>query len=164
MVGIPLGWVTGNAFEWAFHKYVLHGLGKDKKSFWAFHFHEHHRLARQHAMGDPGYEASVFHWNAQGKEAASLVAGAALVAPLFPVAPFFTATLWYRLWRYYQVHKRAHVEPGWAKEQLSWHYAHHRGRDQELNWCVTNPFFDKLMGTYEPMPEATAAPAAVLAV
>ena len=27
MLGIPLGLAVANATEWAFHKYVLHGLG-----------------------------------------------------------------------------------------------------------------------------------------
>src|SRR4051812_26166049 len=92
MIGIPLGLIYSNAFEWAFHKYVLHGLGKNKKSFWSFHFHEHHREARRHDMIDPGYQQSVWHWNAQGKEATALLAGGLALVPLFPVAPFFTAT------------------------------------------------------------------------
>jgi len=152
MIGIPLGLAYSNAFEWAFHKYVLHGLGKNKASFWSFHFHDHHRLARKHAMKDPGYAESVFQWNPQGKEAAALAAGAVIMAPFFPVAPFFTGTVWYCLWNYYRVHKQAHLDPEWAKEHLPWHVAHHMGRDQDTNWCVTNPWFDKVMQTAEPMP------------
>jgi hypothetical protein len=153
MIGIPIGLASANAFEWAFHKYVLHGLGKNKKSFWSFHFHDHHRVSRKNGMHDPGYDESVFQWNPQGKEAAALALGAVGVLPLLPVAPFFTATVWYSLLRYYRVHKRAHVDPAWAYEHLPWHVAHHMGRDQDLNWCVTNPWFDKVMRTFEPMPD-----------
>ncbi len=36
MIGIPLGLLWANAGEWAIHKYVLHGLGRRKGTFWAF--------------------------------------------------------------------------------------------------------------------------------
>ena len=35
MLGIPLGLAASNATEWLMHKYVLHGLGRKKDSFWA---------------------------------------------------------------------------------------------------------------------------------
>ena len=56
MIGIPLGLVTANAVEWCMHKYVLHEAGRDRNSFWAFHFHEHHRVVRQHGFKDPNYQ------------------------------------------------------------------------------------------------------------
>ena len=36
MIGIPIGLIAANASEWLIHKYVLHGPGKKKDSFWAF--------------------------------------------------------------------------------------------------------------------------------
>jgi hypothetical protein len=147
MIGVPLGLAYTNAGEWLLHKYMLHGLGKDKANFWAFHWHEHHREARKHDMFDPQYVRSVFTWSPQGKEAAALLAGALLHIPLFPIFPFFTATVWYRMLRYYQLHKRAHLDQGWAKEHLPWHYDHHMGKDQNANWCVTHPWFDYVRGT-----------------
>lgn len=147
MIGIPLGLLYTNAGEWVFHRYVLHGLGKNKKSFWSFHWHEHHRAARQHDMLDEQYETSVFRWSAKGKEALALAVGAAMHTPLFPVAPFFTATVWWRMLHYYRAHKRSHLDPEWAKAKLSWHYDHHMGKTQNANWCVTHPFFDNLVGT-----------------
>ena len=147
MIGIPLGLAAVNAGEWLIHKHWLHGLGKNKKSFWAFHWHEHHREARKHDMFDPQYVRSVFTWSPQGKEAAALVAGAVTLVPLFPVAPFFTGTVWYRMLRYYQIHKKAHLDSSWAKENVPWHVDHHMGKDQNANWCVTNPWFDYVLGT-----------------
>ena len=38
----------------------------------------------------------------------------------------------------------------WARENLTWHYDHHMGPDQDCNWCVTWPWFDHIMGTREP--------------
>ncbi|MBX7098669.1 MAG: sterol desaturase family protein [Myxococcaceae bacterium] len=147
MVGIPLGLAWANAFEWVFHKYILHERGQDKRSFWSFHWHEHHRESRKHAFEDPCYRRSVFSWSPQGKEAAALAAGAVAVAPLFPVAPFFVGTLWWSALHYYRVHKRSHLDPEWAKANLPWHYDHHMGKDQNANWCVTHPWFDYVMGT-----------------
>jgi hypothetical protein len=147
MIGIPIALAYTNISEWLIHKYWLHGLGKNKQSFWSFHWHEHHREARKHDMYDPQYVRSVFGWSPQGKEVLALVGGAVAVAPLLPIAPFFTVTVWYRTLRYYQMHKKAHLDPAWAKEHLPWHYDHHMGKDQNANWCVTHPWFDHVMGT-----------------
>ena len=163
MIGIPVGLAYTNIGEWLIHKYVLHGLGKNRKSFWSFHWHEHHRESRQNDMIDPQYVRPLFTWSPQGKEALALAVGAVLHAPLFPLAPFFTGTVWYRMVRYYQIHKRAHLDPHWAKENLPWHYDHHMGKDQNANWCVTHPWFDDIVGTrkkyqYRVAPNGGVAP------
>ena len=49
--------------------------------------------------------------------------------------------------RYYFVHKKAHLNPEWAKEKLPWHYEHHMGKNQDSNWCVTFPLWDYILGT-----------------
>jgi hypothetical protein len=151
MIGIPLGLAVANASEWAFHKYVLHGLGRDKRSFWSFHWHDHHRNARKHGHLDADYRARLFTaWNGQSKEALALAAGVAVLAPLAPIAPWFVGTVIYSTINYYRKHKRAHLDPAWAREHLPWHYDHHMGSNQNANWCVTRPWFDHLMGTREP--------------
>ena len=48
---------------------------------------------------------------------------------------------------YYYLHRRAHLEPEWAKKKLPWHYDHHMNSNQDANWCVTKPWFDYLLGT-----------------
>jgi hypothetical protein len=168
MIGIPIGLLYANAGEWLIHKYVLHGIGKKKKSFWSFHWSEHHRAARKNDFKDPDYERSPFANNAQGKEALALVGLVAVHLPLAGVAPWFTATVCYSAANYYYKHKRAHLDPEWAKQHLKHHYDHHMGQNQDANWCVTQPWFDHLLGTridYEydergrarPKPEATPA-------
>lgn len=148
MIGIPLGWLVSNASEWLIHKYWLHGRGKNRKSFWSFHWHDHHKSARTLGMEDPDYLNTPFKaWDPQTKEIAALLAGAAVHAPLFPVAPFYVATVWFCAARYYHVHKKSHLDPEWAKEHLPWHWDHHMGPNQDANWCVTHPFFDQVMGT-----------------
>ncbi|MBK8693335.1 MAG: hypothetical protein IPN17_13835 [Deltaproteobacteria bacterium] len=39
MIGLPLALLYSNAWEWVIHKYVLHGMGKSRESFWSFHWH-----------------------------------------------------------------------------------------------------------------------------
>ena len=148
MIGIPLGLLVANAGEWAIHKYLLHERGKKKKSFWSFHWHEHHNHVRKNDMVDEAYLRPPFRkWDAHTKEVVSLLGAAAAVAPLFPIAPFFTATCWWSTLSYYKKHKRAHLDPAWAKEHLPWHYDHHMGPNQDSNWCVSQPLFDYVMGT-----------------
>ena len=66
--GIVAGLLYSNASEWLVHKYLLHGLGRKKDSFYAFHWHEHHKRARKSEMRDEDYERSPFGTHAQGKE------------------------------------------------------------------------------------------------
>jgi hypothetical protein len=150
MIGIPLAFAASSVVEWVVHKYLLHGLGRKRNSFFAYHWHEHHKAARENDMVDPSYERSPFGWNAQGKEALGLVSMGLALTPLLPVAPFFVMTGWYCLHRYWRIHKKAHEDPAWAREHLPWHVDHHLGRDQNQNWCVTNPWFDHVMDTRIP--------------
>lgn len=147
MIGIPVALVYANAFEWWAHKHLLHGLGKKKGSFFAFHFYDHHRAARKHHMVDEGYREGILGGAPQRKEALLLAGLVAAHLPLLPVAPFFTATVAWSAAHYWRTHKRAHLDPDWAEEHLPWHVEHHLGRDQDANWCVTHPFFDRVMGT-----------------
>lgn len=144
---IILGLVYGNAFEWLVHRYVLHGMGKNKSSLWAFHWHDHHKKARRGLMVDEDYQVGIKGMNAPAKEVISLFGAAVLHLPLLWVAPFFTLTAWYGAFNYYRVHKKAHLDIEWGKKHLSWHYDHHMGPNQDANWCVTRPYFDWLMGT-----------------
>jgi hypothetical protein len=147
MLGIPLGLAYVNAGEWLFHRFVLHGIGKWKAGPFAFHYHEHHRAARRHQGYDPDYKRSLWGWHPQSQEALGLALTGLVHLPLIPVAPFFAGTVLWSLVRYHRVHKRAHLDPEWARQHLPWHYDHHMGPDQEANWCVTQPWFDNLMGT-----------------
>src|SRR5436309_2481134 len=47
MIGIPLGLAVFGYGEWATHKYLLHGLGRDRSSRLSFHYHEHHQAVRR---------------------------------------------------------------------------------------------------------------------
>jgi sterol desaturase/sphingolipid hydroxylase (fatty acid hydroxylase superfamily) len=147
MIGIPIAVAASGISEWWIHKHILHGAGKKRESFWAFHFHEHHSASRRHQMIDGDYLRSPFRWNAQGKEVLGLCLLSIPVLATAPVAPFFAATSVYMGMRYYRLHKRAHLDPDWAREHLAWHYDHHMGPDQDCNWGVTVEWPDRLFGT-----------------
>lgn len=147
MIGIPLGLLYANAGEWLLHKHVLHARGRVPGSFWSFHLHEHHRAASLLGGRDPAYEHFRLEWNAQTKEAAALAVAALAHLPLFPFAPGFTGAVWFSIGSYYYVHRKAHLDPAWAREHLPWHVDHHMGADPDCNWCVTFPLFDAVMGT-----------------
>jgi sterol desaturase/sphingolipid hydroxylase (fatty acid hydroxylase superfamily) len=150
MIGIPLALIYANASEWTIHKYILHQRGKNRRSFWSFHYFDHHRASRSNDMHDTAYESKQLKLDARTKEAIGIAVLCGMHAPLFPVAPFFTGTLWYSAFRYYRVHKRAHLDSEWARTHLPWHYDHHMGPNSESNWCVSKPWFDHLMGTRVP--------------
>jgi len=150
LLSIPLALLYANAAEWALHRYVLHGIGKNKASIWNFHWGEHHRNCRRHNHLDPTYERGLFGWHAQGKEALGITLLVALHLPLLPVAPAFVATLVYTALNYMHKHRRAHQDPQWARQHLRWHYDHHMGKNQDANWGVTRPWFDQLLGTRVP--------------
>ena len=147
MIGIPLGLAYGNAVEWILHRYLLHGLGKKKKTFFSFHWSEHHKNARQNNMYDPDYAKPFLKSGPPFKETVSLVLFGLLHLPLLPIAPFFTLTGYYCIFNYLRVHKKAHQDVEWAKQNLPWHRDHHMGKNQDANWCVTKPWFDVVMGT-----------------
>lgn len=150
MLGAIAGLLYANAGEWVIHRFVLHGHGRDKRSPWSFHWHEHHRECRKNRFVDSHYKRSLLQWNPQSKEALALLGLSAVHAPLFPIAPGFTAAVWFSAFHYYRVHKKSHLDPEWARRHLPWHYDHHMGPNQNANWCVSWPLFDHIMGTRIP--------------
>jgi hypothetical protein len=148
VLGIPIALAVFSYGEWATHKFLLHGLGRDKQSRLSFHYHDHHRSVRRHGGYDPAYEGPVWSTPTQAREAIGLAAVALAHVPLFPIAPLYTATIWYCLLRYRRHHRRSHLDPDWARRHLPWHYEHHMG-DQDQNFGVVWPWFDRLAGTRE---------------
>jgi len=169
VAGVPLGFAISNVTEWLAHKYVLHGLGRRRQSFWSFHWHEHHRASRKRAMFDPDYERPPLGWHAQGKEIAALSLTAIPALAVAPWMPTLSLTMVWCAFDYYRKHKRAHLDPAWAREHLPWHVDHHLGPNQDANWCVTHPWCDVLFGTRQgwigtplerPLPQAAEEAAA----
>ncbi|MFO0598369.1 MAG: sterol desaturase family protein [Myxococcaceae bacterium] len=148
LLGVPLGLLYANLVEWLLHRFLLHGVGKNPASFWSFHWHDHHRASRRAQMFDAQYVEPLFTWGSpQLKELVSVAAITLAHALLIPFFPVFGLTVTFAGVRYYLVHRRAHLDPAWARRHLPWHVDHHLGRDQNANWCATAPWFDVLMGT-----------------
>lgn len=155
MIGFPLGVFYANAVEWVVHKYLLHGLGRKKGSFWSFHWREHHKNCRKYGMRDPDYLKPLSDWNARGKEAAGILLLCAAHLPLAGAAPYFTVGVFFSGLNYLRKHRKSHVDPEWAMKHMRWHVEHHLGKDQDKNWCVSQPWFDRILGTRVEYPESS---------
>lgn len=143
-----LGLVYANAGEWFMHRYILHGLGKNRRSFWAYHWYEHHAVSAKNGMLDPGYQQmTLTTWNTQSKELLVLACIVAMHLPGIGLLPGFVWAVYFSLALYYYKHRKAHLDPVWARKHLRWHYEHHFGGNSSANWCVTWPWFDYLLGT-----------------
>lgn len=135
-----------NLLEWILHKYVLHGLGKNKKSSWSSHWHIHHKKSRQNDFYDDDYKKK--GWNeSTSRERSGLIFLAILHLPILFVSVVFYVGLLIGAFRYYYVHKKSHPDPEWAKRKVPWHYDHHMGKNQEANWGITTQWVDRIAGT-----------------
>jgi sterol desaturase/sphingolipid hydroxylase (fatty acid hydroxylase superfamily) len=146
---VPAVLLYENFFEWATHKYLLHGMGRKPGNFWKFHWVNHHGNARKHQFLDPDYQSWRWEWNARTKEILMLGMAAILHSPILAVAPLDYLVLSLCAVNYYRVHRKAHLDVEWCKQSLPWHYDHHMAQNQDANWCVTFPFADWAMGTRE---------------
>jgi sterol desaturase/sphingolipid hydroxylase (fatty acid hydroxylase superfamily) len=146
ILAIPAALLYANFLEWALHKYILHGLGKKKDSFWAFHWHEHHKTCRKNKNIDSAYKQPLKH-KSLWKEKLGLLALLLLHVPMLFILPAFFVTLVFCLHNYLKVHRKSHLDAEWAKDNVPWHYEHHMGKSQDANWGVTHDWFDRLFGT-----------------
>jgi hypothetical protein len=168
---IPVAWIVQQFSEWAIHKYILHPWGKKKGSF--FHYHwEHHNRCRKNNNIDQEY-IDMFNgkFSPMVKKELWLILALnltlALPTALFMFVPYgICVALWQ--WLYFFLHAMSHTtnsrtvptqhsldsisivaeesdagSPGW----LPWHDEHHMGKDQNLNWCVTSDWPDRLFKT-----------------
>lgn len=151
--GFLAGLVVANGFEWFAHKYVLHGTHRagqtryspvpdSMRSHW-----EHHREVRKTRFSDYAYVEGLKNWRIRNEIGSLAVAASLFGLAFYPLSKgMFLATL-YSAGNYFYMHRRAHLEPEWARKKIPWHYDHHMNSNQDANWCVTKPWFDYLMGT-----------------
>ena len=151
--GFLLGLVFANGFEWVAHKYILHGThrtGKPRfspvprsmKSHWA-----HHREVRTEHFHDEGYVEGISNWRTKNEIVSLVIVAGAASLVFYPISKGMVVAALYSAGNYYYIHRRAHLEPEWAKKKIPWHYDHHMNANQDANWCVTKPWFDYLLGT-----------------
>jgi hypothetical protein len=151
--GFIAGVMISNAFEWVAHKYILHGVHRKGKarfspspasmnSHWA-----HHRFVRKQQFGDDGYVEGLKNERTRLELMSLVIVASATSAVAYPFSKGMALSFWYCAGKYFYVHRRAHLEPDWAKRRIPWHYDHHMNSNQDANWCVTRPWFDYVMGT-----------------
>ena len=139
---ILFGWLYSHFFEYFTHKYILHNYKHFKPAF-KNHFKKHHGISRKNDMYDASYENIL----SSRFEIFGLLLVSVLHFPLVYYLPYAYATLISCGIAYYVLHKKSHTDVFWGKKWLPWHYAHHMGKDQNINWGVRLPIVDKLMGT-----------------
>jgi sterol desaturase/sphingolipid hydroxylase (fatty acid hydroxylase superfamily) len=142
MLQFVLGWFYGHIFEYIAHRYLLHGRKRFKRLF-RNHFKSHHNISRKNQMYDSSYKnllSSKF-------EVISLSLALVLHLPVLYFAPYFFAAILWSVTAYYVIHKISHVNTAWGKRWLPWHYEHHMGKNQHINWGVRLPIVDKLFRT-----------------
>jgi len=137
---ILLAIIYANFLEWFVHKYVLHGIGKRKGSYWSDHYSVHHLNYHLHAGKDPDYTDYKLT-----SEIIGLAGMSVLHIPVCLLSPAAYVTLVIYAIFYYFVHRYSHVNPTWGKKWIPWHIEHHRGK--EMNWCVLFPLADHVMRT-----------------
>lgn len=151
--GFIAGLVVANGFEWFAHKYILHGVHRQgqtryspvpdsMRSHW-----EHHRIVRKTAFLDEAYVEGWQNWRTRNEVGSLLVVASVFGLAFYPLSKGMSLAALYSAGHYYYVHRRAHLEPEWAKRKIPWHYDHHMNSNQDANWCVTKPWFDYVMGT-----------------
>ncbi|WHP04782.1 sterol desaturase family protein [Acinetobacter corruptisaponis] len=151
--GFVAGLVIANGYEWFAHKYLLHGVHrkgkprfsptpKQMESHWA-----HHREVRKQGFSDDCYVEGLDNWRTRNELMSLAVAAGVLSVVFYPFSKGMALAAIYSAGNYYYVHRRAHLEPDWAKRTIPWHYDHHMNSNQDANWCVTRPWFDYIMGT-----------------
>ena len=138
LIQIILGIFAASFLEWFAHKYILHVLGRKKASLFSFHWGVHHATARRNGFLDSLVSA---------REAFGIFFLCVIFTPLILLLPFTYGTMFIHAMLYFVLHNTAHKYPKFAKKYMRWHYDHHMGKNQNMNWCVVHPLADYIMGT-----------------
>lgn len=138
--------IFSNLVEWTTHKYILHGLGKNKNSW--FHFHwQHHHISRKHNFVDEDYKLGFFKSSAYRREVFSLIGILLANSWLYFIWPaMFFFCIFFSI-VYFFCHSYSHINVEWCKKWLPHHFDHHMGKNQDKNWGVTSPLWDIILGT-----------------
>jgi len=143
---VAIAWAYSHVLEYCLHRWLLHN--RKRKQWFKTHFGDHHKIARKNMMLD-----SKSHEPIQitgDPEIKGLIALGVLHAPISIWYPFAYVTLVLAAITYFLVHRRAHQDFRWGREHLPWHYDHHMGKDQNVNWGVRLPWVDIVLGTRVP--------------
>lgn len=151
MLVIPqamMGLIYATLIEYVSHWIFLHGLGRKKDSFFAHHWHGHHRAARLNRFMDVSYTKGFLAWDKHGREFFSVALMVAVNTIVFlHIAPIFMITSNLYALTYLYLHRKMHLDSDWGRMRFPHHYDHHLGADQDKNWGVLTPFWDVVFNT-----------------
>ena len=139
---MAIAWVYSHVLEYTLHRWWLHN--RKRKHWFRDHFGNHHRIARKNWMFDHRSHDPISVRN--DREIKGLILLALLHSPVAIWFPWAYLVLVYSALAYFVVHRRAHQDFRWARENLPWHYDHHVGQ-QNMNWGVRLPWVDWIAGT-----------------
>ncbi len=134
-----LGIFIANVIEYSVHRYLFHGLGRKRKSIFAFHLRQHHIKARRNKFVDKKISAH---------ELLGIPVLVVLLCPIyFILPPLFYGIATYAF-LFIVLHNLQHKYPEIAKKYFWWHWNHHM-KNQNKSWNVVLPIMDILTGTLE---------------
>ena len=140
---VAIAWVYSHVLEYCLHRWWLHN--RKRKHWFKDHFGNHHKIARKNQMYDPRSYTGI---DPRGdREVKGLILLALAHSPIAIWFPYAYLVLAYSAISYFLVHRKAHQDFRWARENVPWHYDHHMGPDQNLNWGVRRSWVDTLVGT-----------------
>ena len=137
-IQIIMGIFAASFLEWVIHKHILHELGKKKVSIFSFHWGVHHANARRNKFLDN---------NVSMREFFGILSLCIVASPLWFLLPVVYYVMLFHAGVYFVLHNLAHKYPKFAKRFMPWHYDHHMGKNQNMNWCVVHPLADIIMRT-----------------
>ena len=142
LLQMAVAWVYSHLLEYSLHRWWLHN--RKRKHWFRDHFGNHHKLARKNWMYDHRSHDKI--QPTKDREIKGLLLLALLHSPVAIWFPWAYLVLVYSTAAYFIVHRRAHQDFRWARENLPWHYDHHIGQ-QNMNWGVRLPWVDWIAGT-----------------
>ena len=139
MFWLLLGFLYGCLFEHVFHRYIFHGFGKKKTSFFAFHLRSHHLNARRDEFRDVRFSLN---------EMIGVPFLALTHLPLYFISPILYFSICTYAVLFTIIHNIVHRYPSFGKKYVRWHWNHHM-MNQNKSWGVVCPLMDILAGTLE---------------
>lgn len=140
---VAIAWVYSHVLEYCLHRWLLHD--RHKKYWFKTHMGDHHRAAKKNFMYDENFKKEVNIMT--DPEVRGLILLAMIHSPIAALFPYAYLTLIICSYSYFYTHRKSHQDLRWARENAPWHYDHHLGKDQNVNWGVRLPIIDWLVGT-----------------
>jgi sterol desaturase/sphingolipid hydroxylase (fatty acid hydroxylase superfamily) len=143
LLQVAIAWVYSHIIEYCLHRWWLHDY--KRKHWFKDHFGNHHKAAKKNQMYDARYHSKIDPIG--DREIKGLGLLALMHCPVAFWFPWAYLVLVYSAITYFFVHRRSHQDYRWARENVPWHYDHHMGPDQHMNWGVRLPWVDWFVGT-----------------